>query len=83
VTDPAVTDRIRVMVVDDHPVWRDGIRGDLEGSGVATVVAEASDGGEAIELALEHMPDVVLMDLRSRPSPAWTPPAASSRSHPT
>ena len=63
-TDPAVTDRIRVMVVDDHPVWRDGIRGDLEGSGVATVVAEASYGGEAIELALEHMPDVVLMDLR-------------------
>ena len=39
---------IRVMVVDDHPVWRDGIRNDLESSGVATVVAEASDGGEAI-----------------------------------
>lgn len=55
---------IRVLVVDDHPVWRDGIRADLEGSGTATVVAEAADGGEAIELAHEHMPDVVLMDLR-------------------
>ena len=60
----AGSERIRVLVVDDHPVWRDGIRGDLEGSGMVTVVAEASDGGEAIELALEHMPDVVLMDLR-------------------
>jgi DNA-binding NarL/FixJ family response regulator len=54
---------IRVMVVDDHPVWRDGIRGDLERSGVAVVVAEAADGGDAIERALEEMPDVVLMDL--------------------
>ncbi len=62
----AETEPIRVMVVDDHPVWRDGIRGDLEASGVATVVVEAGDGGEAIELAREHMPDVVLMDLRLR-----------------
>jgi DNA-binding NarL/FixJ family response regulator len=54
---------IRVMVVDDHPVWRDGIRLDLETSGVATVVAEASDGGEAIEMAREAMPEVILMDL--------------------
>lgn len=59
-------ERIRVLVVDDHPVWRDGIRGDLEGSGVATVVAEASDGGEAIDLARQYLPDVVLMDLRLR-----------------
>jgi len=55
---------IRVMVVDDHPVWRDGIRSDLEGSGIATVVAEASDGGEAIEVAREAMPELILMDLR-------------------
>ncbi len=55
---------IRVMVVDDHPVWRDGIRDDLDRSGVATVVAEAADGGEAIEVARETMPDVVLMDLQ-------------------
>jgi DNA-binding NarL/FixJ family response regulator len=61
--DRAGTEAIRVVVVDDHPVWRDGIRADLEASGIATVVGEASDGGEAIELAHEHMPDVVLMDL--------------------
>ena len=56
-------DRLRVLVVDDHPVWRDGVRGDLEASGRAQVVAEARDGGEAIERARETMPDVVLMDL--------------------
>jgi DNA-binding NarL/FixJ family response regulator len=61
--DRAETEAIRVVVVDDHPVWRDGIRADIEASGIATVVGEASDGGEAIELAHEHMPDVVLMDL--------------------
>jgi DNA-binding NarL/FixJ family response regulator len=54
---------IRVMVVDDHPVWRDGVRADLESVGAATVVAEASDGGEAIERARDAMPEVVLMDL--------------------
>jgi DNA-binding NarL/FixJ family response regulator len=59
-----VTDRIRVMIVDDHPVWRDGVKGDLESSGVADVVAQASDGGEAVERALEEMPEVVLMDLQ-------------------
>jgi DNA-binding NarL/FixJ family response regulator len=53
----------RVMVVDDHPVWRDGVRADLERSGRVTVVGEASDGGEAIERAREVMPDLVLMDL--------------------
>lgn len=62
--EPLPEEPIRVMVVDDHPVWRDGIRNDLESSGVATVVAEASDGGEAIERARESMPEVVLMDLQ-------------------
>jgi DNA-binding NarL/FixJ family response regulator len=54
---------IRVMVVDDHPIWRDGLRRDLERAGVAEVVAEASDGGEAIDRAREAMPEVILMDL--------------------
>jgi DNA-binding NarL/FixJ family response regulator len=54
---------VRVMVVDDHPVWRAGLRRDLETTGVAEVVAEASDGGEAIDRARETMPEVILMDL--------------------
>lgn len=59
-----MSEPIRVMVVDDHPVWRDGIRADLEEAGCATVVAEAADGSEAIGKAREAMPEVVLMDLR-------------------
>ena len=54
---------IRVVIVDDHPSLRAGVRTDLDRSGVATVVGEASDGGEAIELVRQAMPDVVLMDL--------------------
>ena len=59
-----MTDRISVVIVDDHPVWRDGVRADLEASGIADVVGEASDGGDGIDVVLEHMPDVVLMDLQ-------------------
>lgn len=60
----ATPDPIRVMVVDDHPIWRDGVKADLEASGTATVVSEAADGGDAIERARESMPEVVLMDLQ-------------------
>jgi DNA-binding NarL/FixJ family response regulator len=64
VEEASVSDEpVRVMVVDDHPVWRDGVKSDLEASGRAVVVAEAADGGEAIERAIEVMPELVLMDL--------------------
>ena len=59
-----MTDKIAVVLVDDHPVWRDGVRTDLESSGLVEIVGEASDGGEGIDVALEKMPDVVLMDLQ-------------------
>lgn len=59
-----MADLIRVLVVDDHPVWRDGIRGDLDASTIAEVVGEADDGGAAVEAARAAMPDVVLMDLQ-------------------
>ncbi len=55
---------VRVLIVDDHPMWRDGVRADLARSGIAEVVGEAADGGEAIAAAREVMPDVVLMDLQ-------------------
>ena len=51
------------MVVDDHPIWRDAVCADLDRSGVAVIVAQAADGGEAIERAREAMPEVILMDL--------------------
>jgi len=59
-----MSEPIRVMVVDDHPIWRDGIRADLEREGGAVVIGEAADGGEAIVKARDLMPDVVLMDLQ-------------------
>ena len=54
---------IRVVVVDDHPTLRDGVRADLESSGLAAVVGEADDGGAAIEIVHGTAPDVVVMDL--------------------
>ncbi len=55
---------IRVGLIDDQTLVRQGIRGLLELSDRIDVVAEAGDGDRAIELALEHRPDVILMDMR-------------------
>lgn len=54
----------RVMIVDDHPVLREGLREFLEGHDDLEVVGAASDGAEAGRLAAVARPDVVLMDLR-------------------
>jgi len=59
-----VTKRVRVLVADDHPLTRDGIKAALATDDRLTVVAEASDGEEAVRLAAAHAPDVVLMDVR-------------------
>jgi DNA-binding NarL/FixJ family response regulator len=60
---PAADQRLRVMIVDDHEIWREGLRQRLESDGRAVVVGEADDGGRAIEMAVEAMPDVVVMDM--------------------
>lgn len=59
-----MTDRIRLLLVDDHPVVREGLRGMLSGQPDFLVVGEANDGGEGVALAAQLQPDVVLMDLR-------------------
>jgi DNA-binding NarL/FixJ family response regulator len=57
---------IRVMLVDDHPVVREGLRGMLEAEPDLAVVGEAGSGEEAVAQARAVDPDVILMDLRMR-----------------
>jgi DNA-binding NarL/FixJ family response regulator len=59
-----VTDPIRLLIADDHPVVRDGLSGMFAPDPDFEVVGEASDGAEAIRLAQALKPDVILMDLR-------------------
>ena len=63
---------LRVLVVDDHPMWRDGVRADLEADGRSRVVAEAADAEEAIAAAERERPDLVLMDLNLPDLPGTT-----------
>ena len=56
-------DKIEVMIVDDHPVFRQGLRNVLAVHTDLCIVGEATDGPEAIERAQELLPDVVLMDI--------------------
>jgi NarL family two-component system response regulator LiaR len=58
-----MSEPITVLIVDDHAVVRRGIRALLEAEGDCMVVGEASSGGEAVLLAADLVPDVVLMDL--------------------
>ena len=57
---------IRVMVVDDHPMWRDAVARDLEAAGL-TVVATAADGAQALARFPAARPDVVVLDLQIPP----------------
>ena len=57
------TERIRVMLADDHPIMRDGLRDALEGEGGFEVVGSAADGVEAVSIAQSLAPDVVVMDV--------------------
>ncbi|MDA0167988.1 response regulator transcription factor [Solirubrobacter taibaiensis] len=55
---------ISLLIADDHPVVRNGLRGIFTGDPEFEVLGEASDGREAVTLVLARKPDVVLMDLR-------------------
>lgn len=55
--------RLRVVIADDHPVVRQGLRKILEGEPGAEIVGEAGDGREAVRLAVESDPDVIVLDI--------------------
>jgi two-component system NarL family response regulator len=58
------TEKLKVLVVDDHALFRRGLQMVLKGEGDIEVVGEAADGNEAVAKAQETMPDVILMDVR-------------------
>jgi DNA-binding NarL/FixJ family response regulator len=60
----AESGRIRILAVDDHPVLRQGIAGLVGGQADMSLVADASNGREAIQQFRAHHPDVTLMDLQ-------------------
>lgn len=62
--DDAATTPVKLLIVDDHPVVRDGLRGMFAGNPDFAVLGEATNGAEAVAQAERLAPDVVLMDLR-------------------
>jgi len=55
--------QIRLVIADDHPIFRDGLRRLLEAEADMKVIGEASDGAEAVKLARQLKPDILLLDL--------------------
>ena len=70
---------IRVLLVDDHPVVRFGLRSLLDAEDDLEVVGEAGDGREAVDVCRVLRPDVVLMDLRMPGGDGTTATAAAGQ----
>ncbi|MFY9527341.1 MAG: response regulator transcription factor, partial [Candidatus Acidiferrales bacterium] len=60
---PKKQSTIRILVADDHAIFREGLRKLLEGSGDVQIVGEASNGNECIKMMVELKPDILLLDL--------------------
>lgn len=59
-----MTEKIRILIVDDHPLFRKGLKVMLESQNQMEIIGEAANGIEAVDLAQATKPDVVLMDLQ-------------------
>ena len=58
-----VSDRIRIAVIDDHPLLREGVASTLKADASLDVVAVGASGADAVRVAAEHLPDVMLLDI--------------------
>lgn len=75
-------DKISILIVDDHPMLREGVRAVVQTQGDMTIVGEAASGEAAMVLFEEHLPDVVLMDLQMPGMGGVAAIEALRRSHP-
>jgi len=73
---------VRILLVDDHPLVRDGLRARLESSSHLHVVAEAGCGREALAQVNEYQPDLVLMDVNMRGGSGIEATAELTKLHP-
>lgn len=65
-----MTEPTRILIADDHPLMRSGIRAHLDSDETLEVIAEASDGNQMQRLCEKHVPDLVIMDI-SMPGPSF------------
>jgi DNA-binding NarL/FixJ family response regulator len=64
--------RIRILIADDHAIFRDGLRKLLEGASDISIVGEASNGLECVKMLAKFRPDVLLLDLRMPEKDGWS-----------